>query len=116
MRKNLTPQKKILARELRRKSTLQEIILWSRLKGRNFKNLKFRRQHLFGKYVADFVCLEKKLIIELDGSQHKDKEQRLYDEERSLFLKSLGFKVLRFWNNEINDNLEGVFLKIEESL
>ena len=114
MRKDFTPKKKFLIREFRKKSTPQEIILWSRLRGRKFKNLKFRRQHLFEKYVVDFVCLEKKLIIELDGYQHKEKEQKLYDKERTEFLESLGFKVIRFWNNEINNNLEGVFLKIEE--
>lgn len=100
-------------RELRKKSTPQEVIVWSRLKGRKFKNLKFRRQHLFIKYVADFVCLEKKLIIEIDGSQHKEDNQRRHDKERTAFLEGLGFRILRFWNNEVNKNLDGVFLKIE---
>lgn len=103
-------------RELRKKSTPQEIIVWSRLKGRKFKNLKFRRQHLFGRYVADFVCLENNLIIEIDGSQHKEDNQRRHDKERTAFLKGLGFRILRFWNNEVDKNLDGVFLKIEEFL
>ncbi len=64
----------------------------------------------------DFVCLEKKLIVELDGCQHKEETQERYDQERTEFLEDSGFKVLRFWNNEVNDNLEGVFLKIEELL
>jgi very-short-patch-repair endonuclease len=116
MRKDLTLKKKNLIRELRKKSTPQEIIVWSRLKSRSFKNLKFRRQHSFGQYVVDFVCLEKKLIIEIDGSQHKEDSRKDYDIERTKFLESLGFRVIRFWNNEIDKNLGGVFLKIEEYL
>jgi very-short-patch-repair endonuclease len=112
MRKDLTSKKKALARELRKKSTPQEIIFWSKTKGRKFRNLKFRRQHLLGKYVVDFICLEKKLIIELDGYQHKEEERKTYDIERTLFLERMGFKIIRFWNNEINNNLDGVFLRI----
>ena len=104
------------ARNLRKNSTPQEIILWSRLKNRNFKNLKFRRQYSIGKYIVDFICLEKKLIIELDGWQHKEENQERYDQERTKFFEKLGFKVLRFWNNEVNDNLAGVFLKVDEEL
>jgi len=58
-----------------------------KIKNRKFKNLKFRRQYLIGKYIADFVCIEKKLVIELDGSQHKEEEQEKYDERRTRFLK-----------------------------
>ncbi|KKT94598.1 MAG: hypothetical protein UW95_C0012G0014 [Parcubacteria group bacterium GW2011_GWC1_45_14] len=76
--------------------------------------MKFRRQYPLGKYVIDFICLEKKLIIEIDGSQHKEANRESYDLERSRFLENLGFKVLRFWNDEINNNLDGVFLKIDE--
>lgn len=103
-------------RDLRKNAVPQEIILWSRLKNRNFRNLKFRRQHQIGKYIVDFICLDKKLIIELDGWQHKEENQERYDKIRTEFLERQGFKVVRFWNNEINDNLEGVFLKIEEFL
>jgi|WetSurMetagenome_2_1015567.scaffolds.fasta_scaffold29001_2 very-short-patch-repair endonuclease len=101
-------------RNLRKNSTPQEIVLWSRLKNNNFKNLKFRRQYNIGKYIADFICLERKLIIELDGWQHKEENQERYDQERTKYLERQGFKVIRFWNNEINNNLTGVFLKIEE--
>jgi ATP-dependent helicase HrpA/adenine-specific DNA-methyltransferase len=103
-------------RILRRKSTPQEIILWSKLKNRNFENLKFRRQYSIGKYIVDFICLKEKLIIELDGWQHKEEKQERYDLERTKFLEKLGFKILRFWNNEVNDNLNGVLFKIEELL
>ena len=64
----------------------------------------------------DFYCPEKKLIIEIDGWQHKEEKQERYDKERTEFMESLGFKILRFWNNDINNNLEGVILKIEEYL
>ena len=101
---------------LRKNSTPQEIILWSRLRAKRFKGLKFKRQYPIGKYIADFLCLEIKLIIELDGFQHKEENQERYDKERTKFLESRGFRILRFWNDEINNNLEGVFLKIEELL
>lgn len=64
----------------------------------------------------DFVCLDKGLIIEVDGWQHKEENQERYDQIRTEFLESRGFRVARFWNNEVDDNLEGVFLKIEEFL
>lgn len=102
-----------MRRNLRKKLTPQEIILWSRLR-RNQTGYKFRRQHSIGKYIVDFYCPEKKLIIEVDGWQHE--EQKVYDEERTKYFESLGLKVLRFWNNDVNDNLDGVFLKIEEYL
>lgn len=104
------------SRSLRKKSTPQEIILWSRLKNRSFYNLKFRRQHIIDKYIVDFICLEKKIIIELDGLQHKRVKDIKYDQKRNEHLKCLGFKVLRFWNNKMNENLDGVILKIEEVL
>jgi very-short-patch-repair endonuclease len=104
------------AKKLRKNQTPQEVIVWSRLRNRGFKNLKFRRQYPIGKYIVDFICLEKKIIIELDGWQHKEEKQERYDKERSKFLEKLGFRILRFWNNDVNNNLGGVFLKIEESL
>lgn len=103
-------------KNLRKDSTPQEIIFWSRVRAKRFKGLKFKRQYSLGKYVVDFICLERKLIIELDGCQHKEENQERYDKERTQFLENLGFRVLRFWNNEINNNLNGVFLKIEEFL
>ena len=109
-------EKLTLARNLRKNQTPQEIILWSRLRGRKFKNLKFRRQHPFGGYVVDFICLEEKIVIELDGWQHKIEDNKIYDKNRTEFLEENGYRVLRFWNNEVNNNLDGVLLKIEESL
>jgi very-short-patch-repair endonuclease len=100
-------------KKLRKEATPQEIILWARLKNKQL-GCKFRRQHSIGKYVVDFYCSEKKLVIEIDGWQHKEQER--YDEERIKYLESLELKVLRFWNNDVNDNLNGVILKIEEYL
>lgn len=112
--KNYAQRLKTSSRSLRRKSTPQEILLWSRIKNRSFHNLKFRRQHIIDKYIVDFICLEKKIIIELDGMQHKREKDVKYDTKRNSYLKNLGFTVLRFWNNEVNENLGGVMLKIEE--
>lgn len=104
---------KAIRRELRNKPTPQELILWSRLRNRQL-GCKFRRQHSLGRYVADFYCREKDLIIEIDGSQHA--EQETYDIQRAGFFESRGLRVLRFWNNEINANLEGVMTRIQEFL
>ena len=104
--------KKQIRRKLRNSATPQEIILWSRLKNKRL-GYKFRRQHSIGKYIVDFYCADKKLIIEVDGSQHIDSA---YDAEREVYLKNLGFEVLRFWDNDVNNNLEGVLLKIIENL
>lgn len=98
---------------LRKKATPQEIIIWSRLRNDQL-GYKFRRQHSFGNYIADFYCRKKKLIIEIDGSQHLDQEK--YDSRRTEFFESLGLKVLRFWNNEVNSNIEGVVSAIHRAL
>ena len=98
---------------LRKSSTPQEIILWSRIR-RIALGFKFRRQHSIGPYIVDFYCPEKKLIIELDGWQHN--EQVKHDTERTIFLESLGLLVLRFWNDEVNKNLDNVVLNISEHL
>lgn len=104
---------KQIRKNLRKQATPQEVILWSRLKNGRL-GYKFRRQHSFGKYIADFYCREKAFIIELDGSQHL--EQKEYDNERSRFFKKRGLRVLRFWNNEVNINIEGVTTRIIEAL
>lgn len=89
------------AKRLRRESTPCEIKLWSHLRSRRFMGLKFRRQCPLGTYIVDFVCIEKKLIIELDGGQHNEDTQKEYDKRRTEFLNSLEFNVIRFWNNEV---------------
>ncbi len=100
-------------RSLRKNPTPQEVILWSRLRRKSLGH-RFRRQHAIGKYIVDFCCTEKKLIIEIDGWQHK--ENIPYDTDRTVYFQGFGYMVLRFWNNDINDNLNGVILKIEEYL
>jgi very-short-patch-repair endonuclease len=89
------------AKILRKKSTPSEIKLWNCLRARRFMGLKFRRQCPLGPYIVDFVCVEKKLIIELDGGQHNEDTQQDYDKRRTEFLNGLGFNVIRFWNNEV---------------
>ncbi|MEC4748716.1 endonuclease domain-containing protein [Methylomicrobium sp. Wu6] len=98
------------ARSLRSDQTDVEQLLWQQLRNRRFYNYKFRRQFPIAPYIADFACLDLKLIIELDGSQHT--EQKLYDNQRDIFLEQRGFKVIRFWNNDVIDNLEGVLESI----
>ncbi len=106
--KNLT--KRIL---LRRSQTPQETILWSKIRN-NQLGFKIKRQYSVGPYVLDFYCPLKKLAIELDGSQHI--EEKEYDVERSNYLSVFGIKIIRFWNNEVNANIEGVILKIVSEL
>ena len=86
-------------RELRKHLTETERASWKHLRLRQFKGYKFRRQQPIGKYIVDFACLEKRLIIEVDGGQHS--EQTAYDLERDTWLESQGFSVLRFWNNQV---------------
>ena len=100
---------------LRNDATIQERMLWSKLKGSNI-GYKFQRQHSIGKYIVDFYCPIKKLIVEIDGIQHGDIEDKKYDTERTEYFEFLGYKVLRFWNNEINTNMDGVMMKIKEGL
>lgn len=109
-------KKYILARNLRQNQTPQEQKLWSILRNRQLCNLKFKRQYPIGNYIVDFVCKERKIIIEVDGGQHNSIDIIAYDEERTKYLKSLGFKVIRFWNNEIDDNMEGIYAKLKELL
>ena len=93
--------------------TLTERKLWSYLRNDQL-GVTFRRQHAVGNYIPDFMCIEKKLIIELDGSQHLEQEE--YDNERTNCLESLGYKVIRFWNNDVMKDIEGVILAIMDSL
>lgn len=98
------------ARRLRGKQTDVEQLLWYKLRSRQIEDCKFRRQHSIGQFIVDFACLEKKLIIELDGSQHFD--ATTYDNKRTEYLQSEGFHVLRFWNNDVVNNLDGVLESI----
>ena len=92
------------ARALRQSSTDAERHLWNALRNRKLGGLKFRRQHAIGNYIADFVCLERRLIVELDGGQHAD--ATAYDAARSAWLATQGFRVVRLWNTEFFEDLE----------
>ena len=102
-----------LAGKLRKDPTPAERKLWSRIRNDQL-GVNFRRQHAVGNFIPDFVCIEKKLILELDGSQHL--EQQEYDDDRTKYLESLGYKVIRFWNNDVMKNMDGVILSIMYSL
>ncbi len=99
---------KHLARNLRKNQTDAEQILWLQLRNRRLQNYKFRRQFAIEPYIADFVCLKLKLIIELDGSQHSEQ----VDNERSQFLIQKGFRIIRFWNHDLFKNLETILEQI----
>ena len=102
------------ARKLRENQTDIEVKLWSRLRDRQLGDAKFRCQHPIGPYIADFCCVEQALIIELDGGQHAD--QSSADQQRTNLMKNLGYRVLRFWNNEVHSNIEGVLERISEAI
>ncbi|HEX5471713.1 MAG TPA: endonuclease domain-containing protein [Lacipirellulaceae bacterium] len=82
--------------------------LWSLLRSQQLKGLKFRRQAAMGRFVVDFVCFSQKLIIELDGGQHNESSVKEYDDQRTIWLESQGFRVLRIWNHDVFENPDGV--------
>ncbi len=92
------------ARELRRGSQDAEWKLWHELKARKLRGCKFRRQHPIGPYFVDFACVERRLIVELDGGHHADEAQTAHDEHRTRELESSGWRVLRFWNSTLDDD------------
>jgi very-short-patch-repair endonuclease len=88
--------------------------LWARLRFRQLGNAKFRRQHPIGRFITDFCCIEHGLVIELDGSQHAEQEEA--DLKRSAFLARRGYRVVRFWDHEVIEDIEAVLLRILEAL
>ncbi len=94
------------AKILRRDATEAEKLLWSNLKAKQLDGLKFRRQQPIGSFIVDFVCFEKGVVVELDGGQHAENAPR--DAERDGILTANGFRVLRFWNNDVLQNINGV--------
>ena len=112
MRSRLTK----LAKQFRQGMTDAERVLWSRLKNQQLDGLKFRRLEPIGKYIVDFVNYEHKLIIELDGGQHSTTDISRKDANRTLWLEGEGFHVIRFWNNDVLSNMEGVIFTIQSSL
>ncbi len=102
-----------MARRLRRDATEAEKVLWQVLRNRSLGDAKFRRQVPIGRYIVDFACLERRLVIEADGGQHAASEN---DAERTNWLESRRFRVLRFWNHDILENPEGIAAVILEAL
>ncbi len=101
------------AKELRRSMTDAERILWQSLKAKQLNGLKFRRQEQIGRFIVDFICFERGVVVEADGGQHALEKEK--DEERTRWLNSQGFTVLRFWNNDIITNTEGVMEAIRSA-
>ena len=97
------------AGKLRKDPTPAERKLWSKIRNDQL-GVNFRRQHAIGDYIPDFACIERKLIIELDGSQHLEQEE--YDAERTEYLKSQGYKVIRFWNKDVMKDIDNVMLAV----
>lgn len=95
------------AKTLRKNQTEVERLLWSKIRNRQIEGMKFRRQVPLNGYIVDFICYEKKIIIELDGGHHNNVHRKEYDKLRTRVLKSKGYKVLRFWNSEILSNMDG---------
>ncbi len=112
--KHTTPKTMRRAAKLRREQTPAEAKLWDYLRAHRANGVHFRRQHAIGKYIVDFCAVRKKLVIEVDGAQHL--EQQTYDAERTAFLESKGYRVLRFWNNEVLKNIDGVMTVILDEI
>lgn len=102
----------IIARNLRKRFTDAEKLLWRHLRAKQLEGFKFRRQQPIGNYIVDFVCFEKGVVIEVDGGQHAVEREK--DRERDKWLKGQDLKVLRFWNNEVLTNIAGVLEVIRE--
>jgi very-short-patch-repair endonuclease len=107
----MTSDEATLAKNLRKRSTDAERYLWKHLRSKQIEGLKFRRQEPIGKYIVDFVCYEKALVVEVDGGQHSEER----DADRDSWLRSQGFKVLHFWNHEVLANIEAVLEVVWQS-
>ncbi|MCR5872104.1 MULTISPECIES: endonuclease domain-containing protein [unclassified Sphingomonas] len=101
------------ARSMRSEMTQPERELWTALRAKRLEGVKFTRQVVIGPYIADFVCRSRKLIIELDGATHDDST---HDDGRTAYLETQGYRVIRFWNNDVMNNLDGVLAALSEAL
>ncbi|MDD4309838.1 MAG: endonuclease domain-containing protein [Candidatus Cloacimonetes bacterium] len=110
------PIRQEYAKLMRRNPTLAERSLWRELRDRRLAGYKFRRQQQLGYYIADFVCYEAKLIVELDGDIHDSPLHEVNDSERSEALNKLGFRVIRFWNDDVFDKMSFVLKRIQEEV
>jgi very-short-patch-repair endonuclease len=112
--KRTSPKGYELAHTLRKELTPAERKLWAYLRGNKLLGAGFRRQYAIGKYVADYCSIKGRLVIELDGSQHLTQEE--YDADRTKYLESRGYTVLRFWNNQVMGDMNGVTKAITDAL
>ena len=112
-KKRSNPKTKHRAIQLRKESTPAERKLWSRIRNDQL-GVTFRRQHAVGNYIPDFCSPKAKLIIEMDGSQHLDQQE--YDDERTQYFESIGYKVIRFWNNSVMNDIESVIRAIFQAM
>jgi len=101
-----------LARKLRKNSTPQERTMWNMLRNHQFYGLEFKRQYPIGDYIVDFICREKKLVVEIDGGQHNEDLNIRADSVRTQYLNNKGYKVIRFWNSDIDNNIESVYKEL----
>ena len=102
-----------IARKLRANQTDAETKLWHRIRNRQISGFKFVRQEPIGRYICDFVCREQSLVVEVDGGQHLESKR---DEVRDRYLAEQGYRVMRFWNNDVLSNIDGVLLVLDEAL
>lgn len=112
--KRPTNPKTVYARQLRRSFTDAESKLWTQLRARQLRAVKFRRQQSLGPYIVDFCSLDPKLVIEVDGGQHAEEVKR--DAVRTTALERMGYRVIRFWNNDVLQNIDGVCERIAEAI
>ena len=111
MKLHYNPKLKVLSRELRKNSTLAEILLWEQLKSRKLRGLQFARQKPVGEYIVDFYCPKLGLVLEIDGSSHDTRLEK--DAVRQAYLESIGLKVIRFLDIDVKNNLHGVLSQLE---
>ena len=110
------PKLKQYSGQLRKQMTDAERLLWSQIRRKQLKGLQFYRQKIVGNYIVDFYCAEAKLVLELDGGQHYSKNGKEQDSVRDSYMREIGLRILRFSDREVFENLEGVMMKIWESL
>lgn len=111
--RNRHKPKTTFARHLRQNQTLGELVLWKKIRNKKFHGLKFRRQVPIGPYIADFLCVEKKLIIEIDGDSHFQIGAKERDDKREAYIRAEGFEVLRFSNNLAVESVDSILIDIE---
>jgi len=108
--------KTVFARYLRKQQTDVELLLWQKLRDRRLVGYKFRRQKPIGYYIVDFICVEKMLVVEIDGGQHNTIKGKKYDDRRTQHLRKQGYNVIRFWDNEVIKEMDEVLNVINRAL